>query len=67
MSSRIFQGIILQLKETTTRLLGVIDNTGLVVACSELGRIGESRSDACDALNITEAMQWFLKGIHTGH
>jgi carbohydrate diacid regulator len=53
MSSRIFQGIILQLKEATDRLLGVIDNTGIVVACTELGRIGENRGDAGEALSLS--------------
>ena len=52
MSGRIFQGIILQLKETTPRLIGVINSTGLVIACTELGRIGESRADAGDALGL---------------
>ena len=40
MSSRIFQGVIIQMKDATTRPLGVIDSEGTVVASSELGLIG---------------------------
>ena len=40
MSSRIFQSVILQLKDATERTIGVVDSQGFVVACSELGMIG---------------------------
>ncbi|MBQ9412646.1 MAG: helix-turn-helix domain-containing protein [Oscillospiraceae bacterium] len=40
MSSRIFQSVIIQLKDATDRTIGVVDNQGFVVACSELGMIG---------------------------
>ena len=36
MSSRVFQSIVLQMKECTDRVMGVIDDQGTVVACSEL-------------------------------
>ena len=34
MSSRIFQSVIIQMKEATDRCIGVIDDQGFVVACS---------------------------------
>lgn len=40
MSSRIFQGVIVQMKEATNRELGVVDPEGLVVASSELSLMG---------------------------
>ena len=40
MSSRIFQSVIIQLKDATDRTVGVVDHQGFVVACSELGMIG---------------------------
>ncbi len=40
MSSRIFQSIIVQMKEATLRPIGVIDNEGTVVASSELSIMG---------------------------
>ena len=40
MSSRIFQSVIIQLKDATERTIGVVDNQGIVVACSDLPMIG---------------------------
>jgi len=40
MSGRIFQSVIVQMKEATDRVIGVIDSEGSVVACSELSLIG---------------------------
>ena len=42
MSSRIFQSVIIQMKDATTRIIGVVDSNGLVVACSDLALIGSS-------------------------
>ena len=36
MSSRIFQSVVLQMKDSTERAIGVIDSEGTVVACNEL-------------------------------
>ena len=44
MSTRVFQSVINQLKDTVDRTVAVIDETGSIVACSELVRIGEKQS-----------------------
>ena len=41
MSSRVFQSIVLQMKECSDRAVGVIDEQGTVVACNELSCVGE--------------------------
>jgi len=41
-SSRIFQSVIVQMKDATTRLIGVIDPDGTVVASSDLTLIGSN-------------------------
>ena len=41
MSNRLFQGIIHQMKDAIDRTIGVIDETSVIIACSELGKIGE--------------------------
>lgn len=41
MSNRLFQGIIHQMKDAVDRTIGVIDETSVVIACSDLGKIGE--------------------------
>ena len=59
MSSRIFQGVIVQLKDATMRTLGVVDAEGTIVACSALSLIG-SRIDgfaaAIDAMGEKETV-----------
>jgi len=42
MSNRLFQGVIHQLKGTIDRTIGIVDENGSIVSCSELGRIGET-------------------------
>ena len=41
MSNRLFQGLIHQMSDAIDRTVGVIDETGSVISCSELGRIRE--------------------------
>lgn len=42
MSNRLFQGIIHQMKDAIDRTIGVVDNAGTIVCCSDLVRIGET-------------------------
>ena len=51
MSSRMFQSVIVQLKEATDRVIGVIDSDGNVVSCSDTGLIGEKWPEAVLRLN----------------
>ena len=41
MSNRLFQSVIRQMKDSIDRTIGVVDENGTVIACSELGKIGE--------------------------
>ena len=41
MSSRMFQNVILQMKEATDRRIGVIDADGSVVSCTDSSVVGE--------------------------
>ncbi len=50
MSSRLFQGVIHQMKDAVDRVIGVIDDNGQIIACSELVKIGETRYDIKDEL-----------------
>ena len=50
MSSRVFQGIVLQMKDCADRYVGVIDADGTVIACNELTLIGEHWPDAVSAI-----------------
>ena len=41
MSNRLFQSVIYQMKDAVERIIGVIDENGVIISCSELGKIGE--------------------------
>ena len=43
MSNRLYQSVIHQMRDATDRMIGVIDEGGVVIACSELAKIGETR------------------------
>ncbi len=64
MSSRIFQSIVLQMKECSDRAVGVIDEQGTVVACNELSCIGE-KWPAAAAMLAAESDGPVVWGGHT--
>ena len=41
MANRLFQGVIHQMKDAIDRVFGVVDENYTIIACSELGKIGE--------------------------
>ena len=43
MANRVFQSVIYQMKDAINRVVGVVDETGTVISCSELNLIGEVR------------------------
>ncbi len=54
MSSRVFQSVVLQLKDSANRAIGVIDGEGTVVACNELTCIGEKWASVVERINTEE-------------
>lgn len=62
MSSRIFQGVIVQVKEATDRVIGVIDSESTVVASGELSLIGTK----LETVSFHEGKeQVFTTAVHT--
>ncbi len=53
MSNRLFQGIVYQMRDAVDRIIGVVDDGGIVIACSDLSKIGEARQSARDELVYT--------------
>ena len=51
MSNRLFQGIIHQMKDAVDRIIGVIDNNGIIISCSDLTKIGGTRQGIRDELS----------------
>lgn len=50
MFNRMFQSIIHQMKDAIGRVIGILDKNGIIVACSDLQRIGEVRQGVQDEL-----------------
>ncbi len=53
MSNRLFQTVINQMKSAIDRTIGVIDENGVIIACSELIKIGEIKQGVRDELTYT--------------
>ena len=54
MSGRIFQNVVLQFKETTDRVIGVMDAEGSFIACSELTGIGKKWTKYVEAIELAD-------------
>ncbi|MDD6264702.1 MAG: helix-turn-helix domain-containing protein [Clostridia bacterium] len=53
MSNRLFQGIVHQMKDAVDRIIGVVDENGVVISCSVLGKIGEARHNVRDEITYS--------------
>lgn len=63
MSNRLFQGIVHQMKDTINRTVGVIDENGTVIACSELSRVGSG--DEMFSIELGDSHEVFLRDGYT--
>ena len=54
MSNRLFQTVIHQMKDVLGRTIGVIDENGIIIACSEVSKIGESRQRIREELSYSQ-------------
>ena len=53
MSNRLFQGVIYQMKDAFDRIIGVIDENGVVISCSDLGKMGDIRQGVREELSFS--------------
>ena len=53
MSSRMFQSVLMQMKDASDRIIGVIDGDGSVIAASEPSGLGDKWEDAAHRINAT--------------
>ena len=54
MSNRLYQTIIHQMRDVVGRTIGVIDENGIVIACSDLAKIGESKQRIKEELTYSQ-------------
>ena len=64
MSNRLFQGIVHQMKDAVNRVVGVIDENGTTIACSDLGKVGNNGSDFF-AIELSESHEVFIRDGYT--
>ena len=57
MANRVFQSVIYQMKDAIDRVVGVVDETGAVISCSELNLIGEVREGFMGRLHLSAVFQ----------
>ena len=62
MSGRIFQNVVLQIKEAADRVVGVIDAEGTVISCSDLGLIGKKWPEYVEPINRADGAVLALDG-----
>ncbi len=55
MSNKLFQGVIHQMRDAVGRTIGVIDDTGTIISCSELGKIGETVPAAVEVFSRNDS------------
>lgn len=70
MANRLFQGVVHQMKEAIDKPFGVVDDNMTIIACSELGRIGEQLSAAAPAsadLYVSEGYTLKSVGVTQGN
>ena len=60
MSNRLFQGVIHQMKDAIDRVIGVIDENGVIISCSELAKIGHVKQ------GVREEMAYAAEKVTTG-
>ncbi|NLW78351.1 MAG: PucR family transcriptional regulator [Ruminococcaceae bacterium] len=65
MANRVFQSVIFQMKESLAHTVGVVDMGGVVVACSDIARVGETRPAAAEGLSA--ALEGFVLDGVTYH
>lgn len=55
MSNRLFQTVIYQMKDVLGRTIGVIDENGIIIACSDMNKVGESRQRIKEELAYSQS------------
>ena len=61
MSNRLFQNVVHQMRDTISQIIGVVDESGTIISCSELSKIGEYIPGVKDEVLFTNE-RFFLNG-----
>ena len=69
MSNRLFQGIVHQMRDVVDRVIGVIDESSVIISCSDLTRIGETdpnaKSEAFEGQDVIKKNGYTYKALNS--
>ncbi|MGN0666032.1 MAG: PucR family transcriptional regulator [Huintestinicola sp.] len=63
MSNRLFQGLIHQMRDTMDSVIGVVDSSATIIACSELTKIGTTNEFV--SLDLSDSHDIFVRDGYT--
>lgn len=63
MSNRLFQGVVHQMRDTIDRVIGVVDDSATIIACSELSKIGAYNEFI--SLDLADSHEVFVRDGYT--
>ena len=63
MSNRLFQGLIHQMRDAMDCIIGVVDSTATIIACSELSKIGTTNEFV--SLDLSDSHDIFVRDGYT--
>ena len=56
MSNRLFQGVIYQMKDAFDRVIGVVDENGVIISCSDLSKMGDIKQGLREAMTYSSEL-----------
>jgi len=65
MANKVFQNMLGKYKNIIGREIGIIDENGDIVACTDAGKIGKSRGDICGAMKFYKNKDEYMKDGYT--
>lgn len=63
MANRLFQGVVHQMRDTIDRVIGVIDESATIIACSDLSKVGASNEFI--SLDLSDSHEIFVRDGYT--
>ena len=52
MSNRLFQGLVHQMRDAVNAVIGVVDETATIIACSDLTKVGTTNAVSYTHLDV---------------
>ena len=63
MSNRLFQGVVHQMRDVIDRVVGVVDDTATVIACSDLSKMGQANEFV--SMELSDTTEAFVRDGYT--